>query len=161
MYSCDLLKEECSPVKVACHPLNYLFHFRIRDNWRSARPCFACSSAGRSFIKPLYCSSPLNFSLTRCFTVREPLLNKAPESYAPWCFILFTSCLSLDVAYNKDVEAVEAIHSCRVKDGWMDGREKLVESSAARDSPPYQGVCFICCYPLLYLWSVSPHRDRY
>jgi hypothetical protein len=70
MYSCDLLKGECSLVKVAYHPLNYLLHFRIRDSWRSTRPCFACSSVGRPFVKPFNCSSSINFGLTGGFTVR-------------------------------------------------------------------------------------------
>jgi hypothetical protein len=137
MYFCNLLKGECSPIKVAYHPLNNLFHFRIQNNWRSARPCFTYSSVGRPFVKPFNRSSSINFSLTSCFVVRQPsLLNKTPEAYAPWYIMLFTSCLSFDIAHNKEVEAVLCIAIViKVR---INSRESR-RSSAARDSPPYKG----------------------
>jgi hypothetical protein len=72
MYSCDLLKGEYSPIKVAYYPLNYLFYFRIWDNWRPARPYFICPSIG-SLIK--YCASREAKSLYS-ISLRVSLFNK-------------------------------------------------------------------------------------
>jgi hypothetical protein len=110
MYSCDLLKGECSPVKVARHPFNYLLYFRIRDNRRSARPLFACSSVG-SPIK--YCASREAKSL-HSISLRMSLFNKRPESYALWCFMLSTSCFAFNVSHSKGKKDNVAIGSCRV-----------------------------------------------
>jgi hypothetical protein len=138
---------------VAYYPLNYLFHFRIRNNRRSARPYFTCSSVGRPFVKPFNRSSSINFSLTSCFMVRQPsLLNKTPESYAPWRIMLFASCLSFDVAHNKEVEAVLCIAIViKVR---IDRRESR-RSSVARNSPPYKGGVLHLLQPPFVPWLVT------
>jgi hypothetical protein len=136
VYFCDLLKRECSPVKMACHPLNYLLHFRIRDNWRSARPCFACSSVG----------SPIKYRASReakslhGISLRVSLFNKRPKSYALWCFMLSTSCFAFDVSHSKAEEGGKAIRSCRVGRRMGIGMEEARRSSVTRDLPPYRGV---------------------
>jgi hypothetical protein len=109
MYSRNLLKGECSPVKVAFYPLDYLFYFYVRDNRRSARPCLACTTIRGSFIKPFERSSPINFSPACCFAVRETFINKAPESYAAWCLMLSTSCFAFDVSHDCAIEGRGAI----------------------------------------------------